>query len=72
MSLGNAYQSHWEYAKAIEHIAQQLAIFKEVRDRLGEARRYPWHLPQVHLNVKAVAYLKAQHALAIRSGRCWP
>jgi tetratricopeptide (TPR) repeat protein len=67
-NLGNAHQSLGDFSISIEHFAQCLAIAKEVGDRAGEGRAYGClgncHM---HLNeyVKAVAYLKAQHALAI-------
>jgi len=39
-NIGNAYNSQGEYAKAIKHHAQHLAIAKEVGDRAGEGAAY--------------------------------
>ena len=39
-NIGNAYNSQGEYAKAIKHHTQDLAIAKEVGDRAGEGRAY--------------------------------
>ena len=39
-SLGNAYQSQGDFAKAIEYHTHCLAIAKEVGDRAGEGRAY--------------------------------
>jgi tetratricopeptide (TPR) repeat protein len=39
-TLGNAYQSLGDYAKAIEYHTQWLAIAKEVGDRAGEGGAY--------------------------------
>ena len=39
-SLGNAYQSQGDFAKAIEYHTQDLAIAKEVGDRAGEGKAY--------------------------------
>ena len=39
-TLGNAYQSLGNYAKAIEYHTQCLAIAKEVGDRAGEGTVY--------------------------------
>ena len=39
-NLGNAYQSQGDYAKAIEHHGQHLAIAKKVGDWAGEGRAY--------------------------------
>jgi tetratricopeptide (TPR) repeat protein len=39
-TLGNAYRSLGDYAKAIEYLTQSLAIAKEVGDRAGEGRAY--------------------------------
>jgi tetratricopeptide (TPR) repeat protein len=67
-NLGNAYMSQGDFSKAIDHHAQHLAIAKEVGDRAGEGRAYAnLGTGYLHLNeyVNAVAYLKAQHALAI-------
>jgi tetratricopeptide (TPR) repeat protein len=67
-NLGRACQSQEAFSKAIEHHTQCLAIAKEVGDRAGEGRAHGnLGTCHMHLNehVKAVAYLKAQHALAI-------
>jgi tetratricopeptide (TPR) repeat protein len=66
-NLGNAYQSHADFSKAIKYHTQSLAIAKEVGDRAGEVRAYgslgPCHM---YLNEydKAVAHHKTRHALA--------
>ena len=39
-NIGNAYNSQGEYAKAIKHHTQDLAIAKEVGDRAGEGAAY--------------------------------
>jgi tetratricopeptide (TPR) repeat protein len=39
-NLGNAYDSLWDYCKAIEYHGQHLAIAQEVGDRAGEGRAY--------------------------------
>ena len=41
-TLGRAYQSLGDYAKAIEYHEQHLAIAKEVGDRAGEGRAYSY------------------------------
>ena len=67
-TLGSAYQSLGDYSKSIEYHAQRLAIAKEVGDRAGEGGEYG-NLCRGHkyLNEygKAIAYLEAQHDLAI-------
>ncbi len=39
-NLGNAYDSLWDFSRAIEYRTQWLAIAKEVGDREGEGRAY--------------------------------
>jgi tetratricopeptide (TPR) repeat protein len=39
-TLGRAYRSQGDYAKAIEHHTQDLAIAKEVGNRAGEGTAY--------------------------------
>ena len=68
-NLGCAYQSKWGYSKAIVHHTQHLAIAKEVGDWAGEGGAYG-NLSRGHkyyLNEfdQGVAYLEAQHDLAI-------
>jgi tetratricopeptide (TPR) repeat protein len=66
-NLGNAYRSQWRtgayLSQAIEHHSQYLAIGKGVGDRVEEGRNLG--TCHMHLNVKAVAYFEAQHALSI-------
>ena len=57
-----------DFSKAITHHSQDLSIAKEVVDRAGEGRAYGnLDTCHVHLSeyVKADAYLKAHHVLAM-------
>jgi tetratricopeptide (TPR) repeat protein len=67
-NLGCAYESQGDYfSKASKYHGQHLAIAKKVGDRAGEGQAYR-NLGTCHMHLneyKAVAYLKAQHALAI-------
>ena len=68
MNLGYANQSQGDFIQAIEYHGQHLAIAKEVGDRAGEGRAYGnLGTGHMHLNEygNAVAYLEAQHSLAI-------
>ena len=66
--LGIAFKSLGSFSKALEHHKEHLAIAKEVGDRAGEGAAYA-NLGSCHMHlieyVKAVAYFKAQHALAM-------
>jgi tetratricopeptide (TPR) repeat protein len=67
-SLGIAYNSLGDYAKAIAYLTEGLAIAKEVGEREEEGGAYGnLGTCYLYLNeyVKAVAYFEAQHALAI-------
>jgi hypothetical protein len=66
-NLGSAHGSQADFSKATEHNAKALVIAKEVGDQAGESRAYGNFGTCTYLNehVKAVAYHKAQHALAI-------
>jgi len=64
-NLGNVYHEQGDFAKAIAYHTQDLAIAKEVGDRAGEGKAcLNLGTGHMHLNVKAVAYFEAQHALA--------
>ena len=62
-NLGNAYDSQGHYSTAIEYHAEDLAMAQELGDPAREGRAYgDLGTCHMHLNVKAVAYHKAQHA----------
>ena len=48
-NLGNAYRSLGDYAKAIEYYTQDLAIAKDVGDRVGEGMVYATNLSAGHM-----------------------